>query len=74
MDEPDPHPKKDRFVGQQCSFDGPDGKTWSGLILEQTWIGYTERGRIPNYRLKVQGLTGRTVDVDMTEQHCLLKP
>jgi len=73
MPEADPHPRPNRFVGLECSFDGPDGKRLSGWILTQDFIGYTERGRLPNYRLKVQGLSGATQEVDLVEQHISLK-
>lgn len=73
MSDADPHPAPDRFIGKTCSFDGSAGRRLSGLVLAQMFIGLTDRGKIPNYRLTVQGSSGKTVEVDLVEQHVSLK-
>ena len=74
MTDVDPYADRPkRFVGQLCTFDGPDGRRLFGLILTQEWIGFTARGHLPNYRLKIQGAPGATQDVDLVEQKMQIK-
>lgn len=77
--EKDPNAGKISFVGRRISFDAPDPADPSrkirlkGMVLTQEFIGRTERGRIPNYRVRVQGRSGRTMDVDLVESYAVLE-
>lgn len=63
----DPHPAgPSRFVGRVVSFTH-DGKRLLGTIEAASFIGYTQRGAIPDYRLTVRGKTGRSVEVSHVE-------
>lgn len=68
MQETDPHPNTKRFVGKRCSFDH-QGKRLAGVITAQEYIGRTERGAIPDYRLTVRGQSGRTLTISLVESY-----
>ena len=67
--EPYPH----QFVGQFVSFDlrrkGGKVTTEKGEIIAQKWLGFTERGNIPEYEVTIVGATGRAVRAFLSEDH-----
>jgi hypothetical protein len=69
--EPHPH----NFVGMVVSFDlrraGGLITREKGEVLEQKWLGLTERGQIPEYELLIRGKTGKTVLARVTEDHVM---
>lgn len=70
--EQDPHPNPARFVGCVVTFDHA-GVRKIGRVVAQQWIGRTERGRIPNYLLTVQGESGACLTIDMVESYAITK-
>jgi hypothetical protein len=69
MTEPEPYPRQ--FVGKRCSFNH-GGKRLVGIVQKQAYIGRTERGRIPNYRLEVRGISGAVLEVDLVETYATI--
>jgi len=63
----DPHPKgAARFLGRACSFNASRGGSVErlvGVIDGAQYIGRTERGQIPDYRLTIRGHSGATLTV-----------
>lgn len=69
MPEPltDPHPNPQRFVGKLCRFIH-GGKRRRGIVTAQEFIGYSEVGHIPDYKLTIRGeQTGHTMEIKMWE-------
>lgn len=69
---PEPCPRN--FVGLVVLFDlhRPGGvvSREKGEVTAQKWLGVTERGRIPEYELKIRGLrSGRSVLARVTRDH-----
>jgi hypothetical protein len=40
-----------------------------GIVEASKYVGRTERGGIPNWKLTVRGASGKTLEVDMCEQY-----
>lgn len=41
----------------------------AGEVVAEKWLGFTARGKIPEYELTVLGKTGKTVLVRLVEDH-----
>ena len=70
----DPHPQGlSRFLGRTVSFDdptgGPSAKRFVGVVEAGRYLGRTELGKIPDYRLTVRGKSGKVLEVSLVEQH-----
>jgi hypothetical protein len=67
--EPYPH----QFVGLIVAFDlrrkGGVVTTEKGEVVAQEWLGFTERGKIPEYAVTIIGASGRAVRAFVTEDH-----
>lgn len=67
----EPHPRN--WVGKCCSFDlrrkGGVTTRESGQITAQRWLGFTVRGRIPEYEVTIVGASGRSVFARITRDH-----
>ena len=70
---PGKEPYPCQFVGQFVSFDlrrkGGSITREKGEVVAQQWLGFTERGKIPEYELTIIGATGRSVRAFLTEDH-----
>ncbi|MDX2187734.1 MAG: hypothetical protein SFV32_12435 [Opitutaceae bacterium] len=67
-----PEPYKRDWVGRMIEFDLHRKSRVSreqGVVHDQRWLGYTQRGRIPEYELVVVGKSGMSVRVRVTEDH-----
>lgn len=63
----EPYPRN--WAGQVCRFEF-EGRKLVGILEKQEWIGFTVRGRIPDYRLVVVGKSGRKIIVSsLVESH-----
>lgn len=65
----DPHPAgAARFIGRRCSFDhGKPPRRLVGIVEACEFVGRTERGAIPDYKITVRGDTGRTITTSLVE-------
>lgn len=61
------------FVGSTVAFDHA-GKRLVGVVEAKRWVGYTQRGHIPNYELTVRGASGKAMTVDMHAQYVTFRP
>jgi hypothetical protein len=62
-----PYPNS-RWIGRKCSFDHA-GKRLVGTVEEATFAGWTKRGAIPDWQLKIRGASGKTLTVSLVEAH-----
>lgn len=72
VDAPEPH--KQNFVGLLVEFDlhRTSGRITreKGEVIDQRWLGLTQRGRIPEYELTIRGLrSNASVYARVTEDH-----
>lgn len=62
----DPHPAgPSRFLRRRCAFDAVLGGTTRrlvGIVEDCQYIGRTESGSIPDYRLSVRGSSGALIE------------
>jgi hypothetical protein len=67
----EPHPLK--FVDLFVSFDlrrkGGTVTREKGQVKAQRWLGFTQRGRIPEYEVTIVGKAGIPVLARVTEDH-----
>lgn len=72
---PGDEPSKRNFVGEIVSFDlrRSSGKITreKGEITAQQWLGFTSRGRIPEYEVTILGKSGRSILARVTEDHVI---
>ena len=70
--EPAP-PKK--FVGMVVEFDlhreGGKVTRERGEVIEQRWLGVTQRGHVPEYEVTVRGRTGRAAKARVSRDHVM---
>jgi hypothetical protein len=72
LQERDPHPKPNRFLGRRVSFDYEAGGRVSrliGVVEAQRYTGRTDRGQIPDYELSIRGSSGKAVTVSLVESY-----
>ncbi len=71
IEGPEPHPLN--FVGQVVRFvltrKGGARTEEKGEVTAQRWLGFTARGRIPEYEVTILGKSGRAVLARVTRDH-----
>lgn len=70
---PGDEPHKKKFVGAVVRFElrraGNKVTQEKGEVVEQRWLGFTARGRIPEYEVTILGKTGRRATARVTRDH-----
>ena len=56
-------------VGMPVAFDHPELGRAAGLIVEMESIGTDEITRLPDFRIKVEGRTGKTAEIELLKNH-----
>ncbi len=59
-------PGNRRWCGRSIVFEYV-GKTLTGTVISQAYAGRTKRGDIPDWTLKVQGASGKTLEISLVE-------
>lgn len=68
--DPEAHPPAEKWLGRACTF-VHEGRVLAGKVLAAEFVGFTARGRIPEYSLIVAGKSGRQLTIPMTESYTL---
>ena len=56
-------------VSLPIAFDHPELGRAAGLIIEMKSIGIDEITRLQDFRIKVEGRTGKTCDIELLKHH-----
>jgi hypothetical protein len=67
----EPHPRKWQGLFVHFDLKRANGTTTreKGEIIASRWLGFTQRGRIPEYEVQIRGSSGRVAIARITRDH-----